>query len=84
MSKAKNKKIASKILKILWFIFGGLILLWTIMWSVKMDSVNDLGVIIVAVMFAIGIYAFIAYAGITLLFILIRWIVKKAKHRKKR
>ena len=76
------KKIAYKILKIIWFIFGGLIALWTILLATQTDSQNNLGVVIIAVLFAIGIYSLIAFIIITLLFLIIKWFIKKCKKKK--
>ncbi len=78
----KTKKTLYRILKILWFAFGGLIVFWTISWAIKMNSVDSFGVIIVAVLFAVGVYSLAIFIVITLLFLLIKWIIKKCKKKK--
>lgn len=77
MKKIKLNKWAYRILKIIWFSIGGLILLWTIFFFVKMYTIKTLGVIATALLFAVGIYYLIIFISITLLFLLIKWIVKK-------
>lgn len=75
----KLKKITKKIFKIIWYSFGGLILLWTLFWFVKMHTITDFGVIVTAILFAVGLYIFGIYIAITLLVLLIKWIIKKFK-----
>jgi len=77
----KTKKRIYRIVKIIWFIILGFILLWTIFFFIKMYTINTLGVIAVALLFATGIYMLIIFVGITLLFLLIKWIVKKWKKK---
>ncbi len=80
--KTKIKKILYKIAKIIWFTFGGLIIFWTIFWYVKSYTINSLGVIATIVLFATGIYMLMIFGAITLLFLLIKWIIKKCKKKK--
>ncbi len=80
--KAKTKKILYKILKIIWFIIGGFILLWTIFFFIKMYTIDTLGVLAGVILFAAGIYMLAIYLIITFLFLLIKWIVKKCKKKK--
>ncbi len=80
----KTKKITGKIFRIIWIIFGVLILFITGSLYLKMYSAQGLGVIAVAVLFAIGVYIFFIYLGITILFLLIRWIIKIIKNKKRR
>jgi len=80
--KIKIKKILYKILKIIWFIIGGFILFWTIFFFIKMQTINTLGVLAGAILFAAGLYMLGIYLIITFLFILIKWIVKKWKKKK--
>lgn len=84
--KTKTKKIIYRILKIIWFILGGFALLWTVFFFIKMQTINTLGVIAAAVLFAAGIYILAIYIIVTLLFLFIKWTVKKfrrTKHSKK-
>ena len=80
--KSKIKKIAYKILKILWFSIGGLIIFWTIFWYVKSHTINSLGVLATVILFATGIYMLMIFGAITLLFLFIKWIIKKCKKKK--
>lgn len=73
----KTQKILYKILKIIWIIIGVLISVWTGSIYLKMSSPTGLGVIAGIILFTIGIYAIFIYAGITLLFLLIKFIVKR-------
>lgn len=77
--KTKLKKIAYNIIKTIWLIIGGLLILWTGFWFVKMYTIQDLGVIAIAVLFASGIYLIMIYLAITLLFLLIKWVIKKIR-----
>ena len=78
----KTKKILYRILKILWFAFGGLIVFWTIFWYIKSHTINSLGVLATVILFATGIYMLMIFGAITLLFLFIKWLIKK--FRKKR
>jgi len=80
--EVKTKKRIYRIIKIIWFIILGFILLWTLFFFIKMQTINTLGVIGVALLFATGIYMLIIFIGITLLFLLIKWIIKKIRKRK--
>jgi hypothetical protein len=48
----------------------------------RMQASNTLGVIGAALLFAVGIYFLVIFVGITLLFLLIKWLVKKWKKKK--
>jgi len=77
--KTQLKKTLWKIIKIIWIVFGGLILFWTIYWYVQMHLINNLGVLALAVLFGIGIYLLAIYILITFVFFLIKWFIKKLK-----
>ncbi len=82
MKKSKSKKTskrAYRILKIIWFMFGGLIVLWTVFWYIKSITIQDLAVIATIALFASGIYMLSIYLSITILFIAIKWAVKKIR-----
>ncbi len=78
----KTKSIIYKILKIIWLALGGLILFWTIFWYIKTLTINSLGVLATAVLFASGIYMLSIFIVITLLFLFTKWIIKKYKKKK--
>jgi len=87
----KIKKWAYRILKIIWIIIGGIIALITFLLFIKINTFSGSGfsgiggAIGLAVMFAAGLSAIFFYVIITLLFLLIKWIVKKVrKNGKKR
>ncbi len=83
----KAKKILYRIFKIIWIAVGILIALITFLLYLKMYSTSGLGVIAVALLVAAGVYALFIYAGITILFLLIKFIIKligKRKIRKKK
>ncbi len=82
--KTKTKKILYRILKIIWIIFGISIALWTSSIYIKMNSPIGLGIIGWVILFTIGISMLIFYAGITLGFLLIKWIIKKFRKRNKK
>lgn len=67
-----------------WFMIGGFILLWTIFFLIKMYSINTLGVIAVAMLFGIGLYLILIFIFLTILFLLVKWIIKKIKYNSKR
>ena len=78
-----SKKFISPFLKTSWLILGGAILLWTIFWYIKMITINTLGVLALAALFASGIYLLAIYLGLTIIFLLIKWLIKKIKHERK-
>jgi len=84
MNKEKTKKVIKKILKIVWIVIGILIALITGLLYIRMYSASGFGVIGLVLLFATGIYALLIYTGITLLFLLIKWIIKRIRKRKKR
>lgn len=75
--KTKIKSLIWKTSKIIWFALGGLILFFTLIFLIKMQTAGGLGVIAVALLFAVGIYAIGFFIIITLLFLLIKWVIKK-------
>ena len=78
--KEKTKKIIYKTIKAIWFTKGTLILAWTLFWFIKIQTIGDLGGVLAGtVLFASGIYLLAIYLAITLLFLLIKWIVKKIR-----
>jgi len=79
MKKSKSKKTSYRILKIIWFMFGVLIVLWTVFWYIKSITIQDLAVIATIALFASGIYMLSIYLSITILFIAIKWAVKKIR-----
>ncbi len=83
MNKQKVRKILYRILKIIWIVIGIFILLITGLLYTKMYSGIGLGVIAIALLFAVGLYIFFIYIGITFIFLLVRWIIKTVRKRKK-
>jgi len=73
-----------RIMKIVWIIIGVLIALITGLLYLRMYSARGFGVIGLALLFAAGVYALLIYAGITILFLLTKWIIKKIRKRKER
>jgi len=80
--KQKTKKIIYRIIKIVWFAIGGFILAWTIFWFIQMNKIKTLGVIAIGAIFAYGLLFLIIYIIITLLFLALKFIIKKLKKRK--
>ncbi len=79
--KQKTKKIIWKIFKIIWFTFGGFILLITLLLLIRMNTIKGWGSIGAALLLAVGVYAIGIFLLITILFLLIRWIIKKIKRK---
>ena len=78
--KSKTKKIVYGIIKGIWLTIGSFILLWTIFWFVKIHLIGNLGGVLAGtVLLASGIYMLAIYTAVTLLFLLIKWIVKKLR-----
>ncbi len=73
------KITAYKILKITWMIIGIIITLFTSLLFIKMHTCQTLGVIGAALLFLAGIYALFFYILITIIFIIIKWLIKKLK-----
>lgn len=81
------RKIAGRIFWIVWIIIGTLISLWTGSIYTKMNSQTGLGIIGWVILFTIGLYLLILYAGVTILILLIKFIIKiikKFRKKKKR
>ena len=70
-------KTIVKALAVLWLLIGAFILYWTGYWYYQMQAVNDLAVIVVAVLFASGIYMLAIYVPITIILALIYFILKR-------
>ena len=75
--KTKTKSLIWKTSKIIWFVLGGFILFFTLIFLIKMQTASGLGVIGVALLFAAGLYTLVIFIAITLLFLLIKWIIKR-------
>lgn len=82
--QTKTKKILWKLLKVIWFIAGALILFWTLFWGVEIHLIQNVSVIIGIIFFVWGLGILGAYILITVLFLLIKWIVKIVNKLKKR
>lgn len=87
--KEKIKKILYRILKIIWIIIGALLFIITISMWIKVSTFNGSGLsgigaaIGLALLLAASIYALAIYGGITILFLFIKWIIKKIRKRRK-
>lgn len=82
------KKWAYRVLKIIWIIIGIIFLLFFILAWIKMESFSGSGfagiggAIGVAMLFIITAAMLAGYAGITILFLFIKWLIKKIRNRK--
>jgi len=76
-----NKKTLSKILKLTWGLIGIVISVFTFLIYLKMISPIGLGIVGWVILFSIGIYSMFIYIVITLLFLIIKWIIKKVKKK---
>lgn len=72
-------KTIFKVLTVLWLLIGAFILYWTGYWYYQMQNVNDLVVIVIAVLFASGIYMLAIYVPVTIILALIYFILKRKK-----
>jgi hypothetical protein len=79
--REKDKKLLYKILKIIWIVIGILTLIWNIYWFVRVKIMYDYTFIINVMMFAFGVMALVLYAVSTLLFLLIKFIVKRVRKK---
>lgn len=75
----KKKNLFEKVLKIVWFVLGGIILLWTFFFYIWMRTSNDFGVFLATIFFGLGIYALLIFLVLTFLYCLIKWIIGKWK-----
>ncbi|MCK9595720.1 hypothetical protein M0R19_00860 [Candidatus Pacearchaeota archaeon] len=88
MNKQKIKKWIYRILKIVWALIGILLAIITIFMLVRMTSFQDsgfsgvVGAIALAVLTAAMIYIFIGYIIITILFLFIKWLIKRIRRKK--
>jgi hypothetical protein len=78
----KSKNIFGKIFKIAWIILGILVFIWTAYWFVRVKIFYDYSFIINAMMFAVGVASSAFYISTTLLFSLIKFLIKKFKKKK--
>ncbi|VVB83277.1 Uncharacterised protein [uncultured archaeon] len=78
------KKLGYKILKLTWGIIGIVISVFTFLMYLRMNSPIGLGIVGWVILFSIGIYSMFLYIVITFLFLIIKWIIKKIKGRKKK
>lgn len=78
-----TKKILYRILKVIWIFIGISITIITSLIYSKMNSPTGLGIIVWVILFTIGIYSLFFYIGITLLFLVIKWLVKKIRKNKR-
>lgn len=78
----KTKRVLYRLLKIIWIFIGISIAIITSLIYSKMNSPTGLGIIVWVILFTIGIYSFFFYVGVTLLFLLIKWVVKKIRKKK--
>jgi hypothetical protein len=74
----KTKKIVYRILRIVWYILGLLILTWNIFWFIKVKILNDYELVRNVILFTLGIFVLIIY----LLISLIKWLIKKIRKKK--
>ncbi len=78
-----KSKIIKKLLNISFSTLGILILLWTILWFIKLKTATDLGTLIIGIIFlATGIYAVLIFIGLILAYLIIKFIIKKITRRK--
>ncbi len=82
MKESIKEKIWA-VIKIIWFIFGGIILFWTGYFFIAIQIQKDFASILYAIMFGIGLIAIFSYIGISLLAILIKSLIQKYQIRKK-
>lgn len=80
--KNKTKKILWKSSKITWFTFGALILLWILLWFIGIHFLRNSNVLTGIILFVWGLVILGAYIIITILFLLIKWLIKKFKKKK--
>ncbi|MDD5012314.1 MAG: hypothetical protein PHQ66_01555 [Candidatus Nanoarchaeia archaeon] len=84
----KTKKIIKKIFKIIWIILGGFLTIIFLLAFIKMKTFSGSGMsgiggaIGVALLFMITGGMFIIYIGTTILFLFIRWLIKRLKKKK--
>ena len=66
--------------KIIWLIIFILIIAWTLFWFFQLPKSSDLGgVLALTILFASGIYMLAIFIAITILFLLIKFIIKLIK-----
>lgn len=67
----KEKKEISKIFMKFWIAFGIIIFAWETFWFVRVKILHDYTFIINVVFFSVGIFAAIAYAIISIIFLIL-------------
>ncbi len=86
--ESKTKKRIYQIIKIIWFIIGIFLALILLLVFIRTKTFSGSGVagiggaIGLAVLLAVSLISFFIFIGITLLFLLIKWIVKKYKKKR--
>lgn len=76
-------KTIIKIAGILWIIIGVIILLWTGYWYYMSLTIGNLSIIATIVLMGIGLYALMFYLPITILLVIIYFILKYLRLKKR-
>jgi hypothetical protein len=76
MNRHKKKKV-KKAVKSTWIIAGILLLLWTLYFFIKTQTIKGLGTTAGALLFASGLYALLIYIIITMIAVLAQEIIKR-------
>ena len=85
--KKKQKKyefmgLIWKIIIAIWILIGAFIIFWIISFFIKLQEVNNLGLIVGVILLAVGLYMLMIFFAITLAVILIRYAIKLIIKRK--
>ncbi|OGJ12466.1 hypothetical protein A3K82_02925 [Candidatus Pacearchaeota archaeon RBG_19FT_COMBO_34_9] len=86
--KEKTKKIRHKIFRIIWIILGIMLAIIAFSAWIKMSSFQGSGLssvgkaIGLAIFFMVALGIFVIYFVATVLFLLIRWVIKKIKKKR--
>ena len=73
---SKQKNPVKKALIASWIVIGIFLLVWTGIVYIKMNSPAEMGIVGWVIMFGIGLYALALYAGITVIILFIKLLVK--------
>lgn len=76
-------KTIIKIIGIIWILIGVIILLWTGYWYYMSLTIGNLSIIATIVLMGIGFYALMFYLPLTILLVVIYFILKYLRSKKR-
>ncbi len=75
-------KLIKKLLNISFTTLGILVLLWVILWFIKLKTATDVGTLLMGIIFlSTGIYATLIFIGLIILYLITKFTIKQIKNK---